>query len=46
MVKMCRPNTISHMAMKMLRLLKKRSESVSGDTDDLAVGDGSSARKA
>lgn len=31
---MFRPRTISHMAMKMLRLLKKRRESVSGDADD------------
>jgi len=43
---MLRPRTISHMAMNMLRLLKKRRESVSGETDDLAVLVGRSERKA
>jgi len=44
---MLRPRTISHMAMNMLRLLKKRRESVSGETDNvLAVLDGRSERKA
>lgn len=40
---MLRPRTISHMAMKMLRLLKNRSDRVSSETD---VGDGSRERKA
>jgi len=43
---MLRPRTISHMAMNMLRLLKKRRESVSGETDVLAVLVGRSERKA
>ena len=41
---MLRPRTISHMAMKMLRLLKNRRDRVSSETD---VGDdGSKERKA
>jgi len=43
---MLRPRTISHMAMNMLRLLKKRRESVSGETDVLVVLVGRSERKA
>jgi hypothetical protein len=43
---MCRPRTISHRAMNMLRLLKKRSDSVSGDTDVLALVGGRRERKA
>ncbi len=31
---MLRPRDISHMAMNMLRLLKRRRESVRGDADD------------
>lgn len=46
MVRMCKPRTISHNAMNMLRLLKKRSESVSGDMDALGVLDGRRHRKA
>ena len=46
MVRMCRPRTISHRAMNMLRLLKKRSESVSGEMDVFGVLDGRRVRKA
>lgn len=34
-----RPRAISHMAMKMLRLLKKRRESVSGVVNDSGLSE-------
>lgn len=46
MVKMCKPRTISHNAMNMLRLLKKRSESVIGEIDVFGVLAGRRVRKA